>query len=172
DFLEIKCIRRAQEIEFLFRDVAEHPDGETGTRERMPGDYLLRQCKLPTDGAHVVLEQLAQRLDQLEFHFLLEAADVVVGLDRHRRATARRERFDHVRIERSLHQEVDVISDIGGGLLENVDEGVANDLSLLFRIFHTGQSREKAFLRVNRYQLDSQVGPKRPLYLLTLVQPQ
>src|SRR5205814_2693382 len=138
----------------------------------MPGDDLLRQSKLPTDVAHFVLEQLAQRLDQLEFHFLLEAADVVVGLDGHRRATARRERFDHVRIERSLHQEVDVISDIGGCLLENVDEGVANDLSLLFRIFHTGQGCEKAFLSVNRYQLDSQVGAERPLYLLTLVQPQ
>jgi hypothetical protein len=49
-------------------------------------------------GAHLVLEQLAQRLDQAELHALREAADVVVALDDRARALER-DALDHVRIE-------------------------------------------------------------------------
>jgi hypothetical protein len=52
----------------------------------MPADHLLRQAELAPDVAHLVLEQLAQRFDQLELHVRLEAAHVVVRLDRRRRA--------------------------------------------------------------------------------------
>ena len=52
--------------------------------------------------ANLVLEKVLERLDQLEFHFLRQPADVVMCLDRLRR-TADRSRFDDVRIECSLH---------------------------------------------------------------------
>ena len=42
----------------------------------------------------------------LNFMSGLEPADVVVRLDRDRRTAARRERLDHVGIQRSLHQEL------------------------------------------------------------------
>jgi hypothetical protein len=43
-------------------------------------DHLGGQAEFQADGAHLVLEQLAQRLDQLELHVLGQAADVVVDL--------------------------------------------------------------------------------------------
>ena len=58
------------------------------TRTARPGPgngwrlhHLVGQAQLGADGAHLVLEQVAQRLDQLELHVLGQAADVVVGLD-------------------------------------------------------------------------------------------
>src|SRR3954466_7081243 len=52
--------------------------------------------------AHLVLEQRAQRLDQLELKVLGEPADVVVRLDRRRARAAAR--LDFFRVERALHQ--------------------------------------------------------------------
>ena len=64
---------------------------------------LLGQPELLADLAHLVLEQVAQRLDQLEVHVLGQPAHVVVALDVGRgRSTPR---LDHVGIQRSLHQE-------------------------------------------------------------------
>ena len=40
-----------------------------------------RQAELAAEHAHLVLEQLAQRLDQLQLHALGQAADIVVRLD-------------------------------------------------------------------------------------------
>ncbi len=77
-----------------------------GPGERMSADHLLGQSELAADVAHFVLEQLAQRLDELELHPGLQAADVVMRLDRDRRTAARRVRLDHVRVQRSLHQEL------------------------------------------------------------------
>ena len=42
---------------------------------------LLGQAELAAERAHLVLEELAQRLDQLELHALGQAADIVVRLD-------------------------------------------------------------------------------------------
>ena len=41
---------------------------------------LSRQAELAAERAHFVLEQLAQRLDQLHVHALRQAADIVVHL--------------------------------------------------------------------------------------------
>src|SRR5260221_13053334 len=64
--------------------LAQDADGEPRTRKWMPADHLLRKPKLASHIAHFVLEQLAQRLDERELHVRLEAAHVVVRLDRHR----------------------------------------------------------------------------------------
>ena len=53
---------------------------------------LLGQAELAAERAHLVLEQLAQRLDQLQVHALRQAADIVVRLDRDRRAAGDAER--------------------------------------------------------------------------------
>ena len=42
---------------------------------------LVGQAELAAEGADLVLEELAQRLDELELHALGQAADVVVALD-------------------------------------------------------------------------------------------
>ena len=100
----------------------------------MPADHLLRQAQLAADLAHLVLEQLAQRLEQLERQPLGQPAHVVVGLDRDRRPAPGRERLDHVGIQRALHQEPDVLPDRLRLRLEDVDERVADPAPLLLRI--------------------------------------
>jgi hypothetical protein len=55
----------------------------------MAADQLLRQAQFAADLAHLVLEQLAQRLDQLELQVFRQAADVVVRLDNGGRDRAR-----------------------------------------------------------------------------------
>ena len=73
----------------------------------MAADDLGGNAEHPTELAHLVLEQLAQRLDELELHALGQAADVVVALDG-RRGPLERHRLDDVRVERSLRQELHV----------------------------------------------------------------
>ena len=91
--------------------------------------HLARQAELDADAPHLVLEQLAQRLDQLQLHVLGQAADVVVALDDMRLAGLAAGGFDHVRIDRALREEVDVL-ELGGLLVEHLDEQPADDLAL------------------------------------------
>ncbi len=76
-----------------------------GPRERLAPDDLVGQAELLADPPHLVLEQPAQRLAQLEVHVLGQAADVVVRLDLGRRLRAR---LDHVGVERALDEEAGV----------------------------------------------------------------
>ena len=79
------------------------PGPGNGWRPTIVGGNAEHRAEL----AHLVLEQLAQRLDELELHPLGQPADVVVALDRRRRALEG-DRLDDVRIERALRQELDV----------------------------------------------------------------
>ena len=63
----------------------------------------LRHPELLAGGAHLVLEELAQRLDELEVHLLGQAAHVVVALD-DRARPLERDALDDVRVERALHE--------------------------------------------------------------------
>jgi hypothetical protein len=66
----------------------------------------LGQAQRRAEGAHLVLEQRPQRLDQAEAQIVRESADVVVRLDV--RGAGAAARLDHIRVERALHQELDV----------------------------------------------------------------
>ena len=72
----------------------------------MAADEGLRQSQLTAERPHLVLEQFAQRLDQLHVHALGQAADIVVRLDRHRRAAGERHALDHIGVERALGQKL------------------------------------------------------------------
>ena len=77
-----------------------------GPGERLAPDQALGQPELGADRAHLVLEQRAQRLDELELEVVGQAADVVVGLDRRRAGAAAG--LDHVGVQRALHEEARV----------------------------------------------------------------
>jgi hypothetical protein len=83
--------------------------------------------------AHLVLEQFAQRLDQLHVHAFRQAADIVVALDGHRRPAGERDALDHVGIERALGEEIGA-AELLGLFLEHVDEQLADGLALDLRI--------------------------------------
>ena len=57
-------------------------------------------------------------------------------------------------------------------VLEDVDERVADDRSLLLRILDARERVEKAARRVDGDELDAEVRVERALHLLALVQPQ
>ena len=106
--------------------------------------------------ADFVLEQIAQRLDQLEAQVLGQPADVVVQLDRGGRAVAAAAAFDHVGIERALGQESGAF-DLGGLVGEALDEGMADPPALLLRIGHAGQRRQEPVLGLDHVQIGLEV---------------
>ena len=116
------------------------------------------------DSAHLVLEQVAQRLDQLEVHVVGQAADVVVALDRGR---VLRARLDHVGVQRALHEEARV-GQAAGGFLEHADEELADRLALLLGIGDAGEPLEEAVGRLHVDQLDALVAAERLDDLLAL----
>src|SRR3954469_21426964 len=98
DLVDVDGIGLAQDVEFFAGDVAGAADGEAGARERVAADEDFGQAELAAELAHFVLEQLAQRLDQLHVHALRKTADIVVRLDRHRGAAGEGDALDHVEI--------------------------------------------------------------------------
>ena len=114
----------------------------------MPPDGFLRQPEFQAKPAHLVLEQVLQRLDQLEAELLGQAADVVVRLDGRGRAVGGGAALDDVGIERTLSQKVGAL-DPKSLVLEHVDEYVADDPPFLLRIGDPGQGAEEAVTGVH-----------------------
>ena len=113
-----------------------------GPGERVAADEGLGQAELAAEHADLVLEQFAQRLDQLHVHPLGQAADIVVALDRHRRAAGEADALDHVGIERALGEEVGAADLLRLGL-EHVDEGLADELALGLGVGEPGEPAEE-----------------------------
>ena len=67
-----------QNLEAVSGDLADDPDAEAGARKRLAADDHLGQAELAADRAHLVLEEGAQRLDELELQVFGQPADVVV----------------------------------------------------------------------------------------------
>ena len=55
-----------EQVEPLLGDLADDADAEAGAGERLAADDRLGQPELAADGADLVLEERAERLDQLE----------------------------------------------------------------------------------------------------------
>ena len=108
----------------------------------------LGQAELLADAPHLVLEQQAQRLDELQLHVLGEAADVVVRLDL--RGDARRCRPTRSRPSRACPARGSAASpSFARLLLEDADELLA-DASASPRGRSTpGEPREEALLRLD-----------------------
>ena len=65
----------------------------------MAEHHLARQAEREAELAHLVLEQLAQRLEELQMQRLRQAADVVVRLDGGRLLGFGAGRLDHVGVD-------------------------------------------------------------------------
>ena len=119
-------------------------------------------------GADLVLEQCAQRLDELEVHVVGQSADVVVALDVRVVAAAR---LHDVGIERSLYQEARV-AEILRGFFEHTDEELADDLALAFRVDDVVERVEETILRLHVHELDFELLAEGLLDLLRFAEPQ
>ena len=95
----------AQQVGVFALDLAEDAHAQARARERVAVDHLVRQAQRHAEFAHLVLEQVAQRLQQLQAQRLGQAADVVVALDRGRLlAWLGAAGLDHVGVDRALRQ--------------------------------------------------------------------
>ena len=112
-------------------------------------DQRLRQAEFQAEAAHLVLEQILERLDQLEAEFLGQSADVVVRLDVGGRSVHGAAALDHVGIQRALREKVSVV-DVAGLVLEHVDEDVADAAAFLLRIADALQRLEETRRRHRR----------------------
>ena len=73
DLLEQDRIRAAQDREPLLGHLADDADREARPRERLAPDHPLGEPELLADPADLVLEEQAQRLDELHPHVLGQA---------------------------------------------------------------------------------------------------
>ena len=118
----------------------------------MPPHQGVGQAQLEPSRADLVLEQVAKRLDQLEAQLVGKSADVVMDLDRRRRAVGLAAAFDHVRVQRSLGQEIRA-GDRPGLVAEDLDERVADPHSLLLGLGHAVQGGKEPIGRIDNPQL-------------------
>src|SRR6266550_8788271 len=81
DLVDDDPVGLAERVQPLGGDLADDPDREPRPRERLAEDDRLRQPHLEPDRPDLVLEQVAQWLDELEAKVGRQPADVVVGLD-------------------------------------------------------------------------------------------
>ena len=156
---------------FSLCDVAGAADGEAGAGERMAADEDFGQAEFAAEHADFVLEQFAQRLDQLHVHARRKAADIVVRLDGHRRAAGEGDALDHVGIERALRQKIRA-ADFLGFRVEHVDEQAADGLALDFGIGDAFELAEELLRRIHMHQRDVVVVPEQVDDGLGFVEPQ
>ena len=157
DFFVHDGVGPAQHVQARFGDLAQAAHREPRAGEGVAPEHVVRHAHGLARAAHLVLEQLAQRLDQLELHAFGQAADVVVALD-HRARSAHADALDHVRVERALHEPLDVL-DLRGVLVEDLDELAADDLALLLGIGDARERVEEALSRVGDHQVQVETLP-------------
>ena len=151
DFLAVDGVCFLDDLDLLGRDLADDADAEAWARERLTAHEVLRQAEFAAGGAHFILEEQAQRLDDLlEVDEVRQAADVVVALDDGRLAEAA---LDDVWVDRALDEVVDG-TDLLGLFLEDADEFLADDLALLLRLRHALELLVEAVLGVDADEVE------------------
>ena len=141
----------------------------------MAADELFRQAEFPAKRAHLVLEQFAQRLDQLHPHPLGKPPDIVVALDRHRGPAGEGDALDHVRVKGALRQESDralaVAGDAAGLGFERVDEQFPDGLALRLGVVEPLERADEFFRRVDMDERDVEMAAEEADHLVRLALP-
>src|SRR5437762_4983476 len=171
DLFEEHRIGLAQDVELVARDLARDADREARAGERVAVDKIFGQAELAAEGADLVLEQFAQGLDERQLHARGEAADIVMRLDRHRRAARRADRFDDIGVAGSLRQEFDTADPVRL-LVEHIDKGGADRLALMLGIGDPGELLEEQRARVAVHERDVVVTAEQGDDLLGLAEAQ
>ena len=139
-------VRLLQGLDALGGDLADDAHAQPRTRERLAPYQLVRQSELFADGAHLVLEQILERLDHaLETDVRGHAHLIVMGLDLGGVALAA---LDAVGIDRALREEARAVA-VADLVPEHVIEFGADDPALLLGVGHAAQLREEFLLTVD-----------------------
>mmetsp|Transcript_38655 Transcript_38655/g.69275 ORF Transcript_38655/g.69275 Transcript_38655/m.69275 type:complete len:594 (-) Transcript_38655:193-1974(-) len=182
DGVDENLVHSAEDLQpVALRDVADHAHREAGAGEGVARDERLRNVHpLETpQRAHLVFEQLTQRLDEVKVKVLGETAHVVVALDSVAVllvAARRRHRLDDIWVKRPLHQKLRPVAKIllhlRAKLAKHVDKLGANRLTLGLRVRQALQPPQHALRIVNDGDGEVQVVLERLHHSLRLLVPQ
>jgi hypothetical protein len=191
DLLDVDGVGLLEEGDLVARDGSEDSDGESRSGEGVSANEVLGDVEQSSEVSDLIcrsqqkqtvslkyssdirerrrtLEELSQRLDELELHVGKKSPNVMVGLDGSR-GTLEAERLDDVGEEGSLEEPLDLallarvaslleaLLELGGLGLEDLDEGVSDDLSLLLGVLDVLESREEEVRGVDDGQVDTEV---------------
>ncbi len=126
-------VGQPQRVGKLFFHLAEDTHPEPGPGKRMAVNHFARNPEFDPDLAHFVLEQFAQRFDQVEFHVLRQAADIVMRFNQMRLAGGGAGGFDNIRINRALGQPPGIV-ELSRLFFEDFDKQIADGLALILGI--------------------------------------
>jgi len=167
---EINRIGLAQQVGVFFFDFAEDAHTEAGPGERMTLDDGRGQAELQTDFAHLVFEQLAQRLQQFELHARRQAADIVMRFNHPRRAVRVAGRLDDIRVDGALREMLGGVDSLGFRL-EDFHEQIADALAFAFRVCDALQAFQKPRFGVDANHAHTQMRGEGAHNQVAFVQP-
>ena len=146
NLLTVDCICVLNDTNLLGSNLSNDTDSKTGAGERLTVYEVLRNTKFETGTTNLVLEQKPQRLNNLlEIYIIRQSTYVVMGFDY---SALAKTTLDHIRINGTLYQEI-YFTDLLGLFLEDTDKLFTNDLSLSFRLFHTGKLAVETLLCIH-----------------------
>src|SRR5690606_15577972 len=153
DLVEIDRVGLTENVELFAGDTAGAADSKARPREGVTTNKAVRNADVATELTDLVLEELAQRLDQLHVHAFWQATHIVVRLDGDGRAAGERYGFDDVRIECPLGEELRA-AELLGFLFEGFNEQTTNDLALGFGVGLALKFANEPVSSINLYQRD------------------
>jgi len=160
-FLDHDGIRLAHDAQALGSDGSYDADCETRTWEWLAVDDFLGESEFFADTADFVFEELAQGLNELEFHALGEASDVVVALDQGGGIARNGNTLDHIGVECALGQEAVMagicLLEIFGGSFEDFDEFVTDDFAFFLGVGDAFKFCKKLFGGIHRFHADAEL---------------
>ena len=170
-FFDENGIRPTQQVGVVQPNLAENAHTQPRPGEGVAVDHLARQTQSNPQLAHLVLEQLAQRLEQLKPQRLGQPADVVVALDGGRLLALGAARLDHVGVDGALRQPLGAGA-LAGLALEHLDELAADDLALGLGVGHTSQVAHELLATIDVNHSRVQAPLEHGHHLLGLVEAQ
>ena len=159
-------------LDLVRRDLTDDADTEPRPGEGLSLHDVVGEAELGADLPDFILEEAAERLDQLELHVLGQATHIVMALDR---GGVLASRLDDIGIQRSLHKElgaatIGATGRFGLGILEDPDEEFADRLALGLGLGDAGEGGEEALRGIDEDQPHTEVLLKRLDDLVGLVQ--
>src|SRR6516162_3887389 len=138
-----------QHRQVFFGDLAQDAHAQTGPGEGLTKYDLAGVLELEADLAHLVLKELAKRLQKFEIHHFGKSADVVVAFNERSRVSRDGDTLNHIRVKRALGKIVVAASarircfKFLRRFLENADEFASDRFTLLFRVGYAAQLSQK-----------------------------
>ncbi len=168
----------AQQIGEFLLYLAQNAHAQARAGEGVAVHHGRGQTEGDAEFAHLVFEEVAQRLQQFEPQLLGQTTHVVVAFDGDGLLALGAAGFDHVRVDGALRQPLGTLAgsttgdQLGGLGLEHLNKFAPDDLALGLWIAHSGKLAKKLLGRVNPDHLGVQLAHKHVHHQVAFVQAQ